>query len=78
MSDTPDKGSQMKCNKCETLWWTKLVGDKCPACDPKYARLKSTIRFNLDIARQAALETRLKIAALEEMSKMCDRLDSGL
>ena len=73
-----DKGSQMKCNKCLTEWWTKMAGDRCPNCDPKYGRLRSTIRLTLDATRDELRERRTKLATLEDMDAMCQRLDAGM
>ena len=73
-----DRGSQMKCSKCLTEWWTKLAGDRCPNCDPKYLRLKSTIMLTLDTKREKLKEARIEITALEQLDAMCGRLDSGM
>ena len=73
-----DKGSQMKCNKCLTEWWTNLAGDCCPNCDPKYGRLRSTIRLTLETKRDELRERRAKIDALEELESMCQRLEKGM
>lgn len=73
-----DNGSQMKCAICHTQWWTKLAGSRCPSCDPKYARLKSTLRFNLETKTMEKFRLLAQIEAIEEMTAMCDRLDKGL
>ena len=73
-----DRGTQMKCSKCLTEWWTKLAGNRCPNCDPKYLRLKSTIMLTLDTKREKLKEARLEINALEQLDAMCGRLDSGM
>jgi hypothetical protein len=73
-----DKGSKMLCNKCHTEWWTKMAGDRCPNCDPKYGRLRSTIRLTLETKRDEIRERRAKVEALEELDAMCGRLDQGM
>lgn len=73
-----DKGMKMQCTKCGTEWWPKMAGNSCPACDPKYNRLKSTIMLTLNSKRDEVREIRAKITALEELDAMCGRLDKGL
>lgn len=73
-----NKGSHMLCQTCLTEWWQGLAGNSCPNCDPKYGRLRSTIRLTLESKRDEQREIRTKIATLSELNAMCERLDKGL